>query len=260
MRPQIIPPRVPFIDERTKTISREWFLWLIASKRNVDDAETLAAFDDSVAQATASEALQAAQTLAVQDAIKVAAPDVSRELQDAQLGIRTAVVDPSRDIQDGVLIKYVSSAELDEIRKALDGVSLRIASASNSTPIYDHGELDGLSGDDHTQYFLSTGARSATFVSTGGLPATNNVSSAPVSTATLYATDVIGATRVSTATVSTASLFAPTLVSTAAVSTGTLRAVTNVSSATISTGTMFGVATSVSSFHALVAAHVSLRI
>jgi len=107
----------------------------------------------------------------------------------------------------GRFIFQESNTSADEVNSVWD-TTFSIAGVT------DHGSLAGLADDDHTQYLLASGARAATFLSTGGLDATGSVSSATVSTASVYAATQVSTaqalvgTNLSSATISTGLLYA----------------------------------------------------
>jgi len=130
----------------------------------------------------------------------------------------------------GRFIFQESNTSADEVNSVWD-TTFSIAGVT------DHGSLAGLADDDHTQYLLASGARAATFLSTGGLDATGSVSSATVSTASVYAATQVSTalalvgTNLSSATVSTGTVYGS--LSTASISTSVI------SSAAISTGSLY---------------------
>ena len=97
---RIIPPRVPFIDERTKTIAREWFLWLLEMKRADDETDLSAAFDAAIGVASAGETQKFAESVDLRAQFPKPASDNAQDLADLRLlQQRVQPIDYSPDIE-----------------------------------------------------------------------------------------------------------------------------------------------------------------
>lgn len=130
--PQILPPRVSFVDPRTGTIAREWFLWLMNQNRSISDTEALAmisAFDASAAamtkalEAKVAEARMAATTpkptidaAARQQTSDVAVWAEFRRQQSALAELGKALADLERRWQPG--------ARLGQMQRDMDAIAI----------------------------------------------------------------------------------------------------------------------------------------
>ena len=102
--PDIIPPREPFIDARTKTISRAWFRWLLEWRRDLSSEELMSAFDASIGAAATAELAKDVDAIRVLEAI-VQPPLSERSDWDRErLLVVQAPVDQSAAIQDVQLL------------------------------------------------------------------------------------------------------------------------------------------------------------
>ena len=103
--PDIIPPRESFIDERTKTISRAWFRWLLEWRRDLSSEELMSAFDASIGAAATAELAKDVETVRVLEAIAVPPLSERSEWDRERLLVTQAPVDQSADIQAAILLQ-----------------------------------------------------------------------------------------------------------------------------------------------------------
>ena len=139
--PKIIPPRIPFLDPRTGTIAREWFHWLLAGRRDLDDAALMSMLSSFDAQATAAQARETALEATLLASLPAPQHDFTPEIEAVRLA------------------SY--QADLGEIEKRINDAMLQFAMVKPPS-ISDHGDLTGLADDDHTQYLLVAGTRALT--------------------------------------------------------------------------------------------------
>ena len=131
--PKIIPPRIPFLDPRTGMIAREWFHWLLAGRKDLDDAALMAMLSSFDAQASAAQARETALEATLLASLPAPQHDFAPEIEAVRLERIAAAVD--------------------ETDKRIDDLNLRFSMPS-APSVSDHGDLTGLADNDHPQYLL----------------------------------------------------------------------------------------------------------
>ena len=121
-RRPIIPPREPFVDMRTGTISRAWFLWLTAAMDSMDDAEATAMWDSVWGVAANAQLSQEISEVRLFATIPIAQDVPDTETARLIASIPQSQLDQSAEIEAARLERIAANAS--ELEKRVDAMEL----------------------------------------------------------------------------------------------------------------------------------------